>query len=160
MSGSTADFPTPHAAKQLTPGWQSRTLSATCRALLAVAFLAAGASKATDQAGFADRLILHSGLSTGLATLVAASLPWLELTCGFCLVLGVAVREAALIAGVLLVTFLGYSLVHFGERDCNCFFFPGTQPLMMQGWWPLARNLVLLLCTVRLTVNKTVPQGA
>ena len=57
----------------------------SCRYLLATVFLMAAASKMADPNGFAERVFLHSGLPEGVARLVVALLPWLELTCGLCL---------------------------------------------------------------------------
>ena len=74
-------------------------------------------------------------------------LPWLELTCGVCLALGQAVREAALLSAVLLVGLLAYALTHLGQPDCHCFLFPGSEPEWM--WWPPVRNGLLLLCALR-----------
>ena len=54
---------------------------------------------------------------------MAAVLPWLELTLGFCLALGRAVREAAVVAAALLVLFFGYAVTHSSEAGCGCFLF-------------------------------------
>jgi uncharacterized membrane protein YphA (DoxX/SURF4 family) len=111
--------------------------------ILAAVFLMSGASKLIDPAAFADRLVLHDGLPSRWALAIAAVLPWLELVCGLCLALGYAGREAAAILTVLLVGLVGYSLLHLGDADCRCFFFPqltATTPW----WWPPLRNLLLL----------------
>src|SRR5262249_12881438 len=81
----------------------SQALSLICRYVLAAVFLMAAVSKITDLGGFADQVVLHSGLPFRAALVVAGVLPWLELTCGVCLAFGRAVREAALLLAILLV---------------------------------------------------------
>ncbi len=143
MSGSTVDCPSPVPATR-------RLLTGACRAVLAVVFLMAGAAKVTDLPGFADRVVLHTELPQTLAWGVARFLPWLELTCGLCLAVGYAVREAGAILTILLVLFLGYALLHRGEADCGCFVFPRVVPESF-AWWPALRNGLLLMCAVRVT---------
>src|SRR5438270_1320942 len=72
-----------------------RSLSLVCRYILAAVFLMAAVTKIANLRGFAYQLDLHSGLPEDLSVVIAAVLPWLELTCGLCLALGRAVREAA-----------------------------------------------------------------
>ncbi len=118
-----------------------------CRWVLAGIFLMAGVTKVTDLHGFADDVLLHSGLPYTVGLVVAAVLPWLELTCAACLVAGYAVREAALLLLVLLALLLVYSLLHLNEADCACFVFPRPQALTVW-WWPPVRNALLLLCAI------------
>jgi hypothetical protein len=115
--------------------------------VLAVVFLMAGVTKVTDLHGFADEVLVHSGLPDFAGTVVAASLPWLELTCGACLLAGYAVREAAFLLIILLTMLLVYSLLHLHEPDCACFVFPRPQAFTVW-WWPPLRNALLLLCGV------------
>ena len=115
--------------------------------MLAVVFLMAGVTKVTDLHGFADEVLLHSGLPYSVGTVVAASLPWLELICGACLLAGYAVREAALLLVILLTMLLVYSLLHLHEPDCACFVFPRPEALTVWWWTPL-RNALLLFCGV------------
>jgi uncharacterized membrane protein YphA (DoxX/SURF4 family) len=118
-----------------------------CRWVLAVVFLMAGITKVTDLRGFDDEVLLHSGLPYSLGLVVAAVLPWLELTCAACLLAGYAVREASLLLVMLLTLLLAYSLLHLNESDCACFMFPRPQALM-SWWWPPLRNSLLLLCGI------------
>jgi putative oxidoreductase len=115
--------------------------------MLALVFLMAGVTKVTDLQGFAIELG-RAGLPYPTGWIVAAVLPWLELTCAACLLAGYAVREAALLLAMLLVVLLIYSLLHLNERDCNCFMFPTPKALTVW-WWPPLRNALLLLCAVR-----------
>jgi uncharacterized membrane protein YphA (DoxX/SURF4 family) len=121
-----------------------------CRWVLAVVFCMAGVTKVTDLQGFADDVLLHSGLPYAVGLVVAAVLPWLELTCAACLLAGCAVREAALLLVIVLTMLLVYSLLHWNEPDCACFVFPRPQALTTW-WWPPVRNALLLLCALTTT---------
>ena len=128
---------------------RSQWLEWGCRYLLAVVFLLAAATKLLDLAAFADPLVLHPRLPYLVARVVGVFVPWLELTCGFCLLLNVARREAAVLVGILVLAFTGYVLTQPAGSDCHCFFFPQTLPVAKEPWWPVARNLFCLLCAVR-----------
>jgi len=104
----------------------------------------AAVSKLTDVRGFEDRVVRDAGLPYRASLVVAAVLPWLELTCGLCLALGWAVREAATILTSLLAGLVIYAVVNRGQADCRCFFFPTREPQWT--WWTPARNAVLLAC--------------
>jgi uncharacterized membrane protein YphA (DoxX/SURF4 family) len=123
-------------------------LNIGCQYVLAVVFLMAAITKITDLPGFADQLLIHSDLPSPVARVVAAVLPWLELTCGACLALGYAKREAAVLLAILLVGLLVYSLTHLGPEDCGCFLFP--VPTEHFTWWPPVRNGLLLLGAIYL----------
>jgi uncharacterized membrane protein YphA (DoxX/SURF4 family) len=97
-------------------------------------YLWMGLSKALDPVGFL-KLVHEYGVVTTplLLNLIAGILPWFEVFCGLLLLLGVAVRGAALVAVALLVPFtllvLRRALVlHAGSQlpfcaikfDCGC----------------------------------------
>src|SRR5438132_3512749 len=123
MNGPTANDPSPAAAKPAGPSRWRTTLRTVCRYLLAAVFLAAALTKLTDLPGFTDRVVLHSGLPLGPARFAAALVPSVELVCGLCLFLGVAVREAAAILSLLLGVFLVYLLDNPADSDCGCLLF-------------------------------------
>ncbi len=106
----------------------------------------AAVGKIIDPQAFADRVLLHSVFSPVLGRVVVMILPWLELTCGLCLALGYAAREAAAILAVLLVAFVGYLLLAPADQDCGCFLLRPSQPIGRP--WHVAGNLLLLLCTL------------
>jgi putative oxidoreductase len=130
--------------------WLPWLIKTACRWVLAVVFLMAGVTKLTDLHAFADLVLLHSGLPYSVGQVIAAVLPWLELTCGACLLAGYAVREAALLLTILLTLLIAYSSLHLNDPDCVCFVFPKPQALTLW-WWPPLRNALLLLCAIRTT---------
>jgi hypothetical protein len=124
-------------------------LNAACRYLAAAIFLMAAVTKITDLDQFSDQLIQHSDFPTWVSQPVVAVLPWLELTCGFCLLSGWALREAAVVGAVLLVAFTLYLLVLRPETDCGCLLFPATVPPRIHLPALLARNVLVLSCCLR-----------
>lgn len=141
MNGPTADFLHTAPAHKA----RARLLDQGCRYVVALVFLMAAVTKITALEAFADHLVLHSELPPSFAQVVAAILPWLELTCGLCLLAGVAVREAAVILAVLLPAFTLHLLAHPVEADCACLLFPVRPQPAMAKFWSLSRNLLLLL---------------
>lgn len=117
----------------------------------------AALTKLSAPQAFASRLELSVQLPAWLAWGIAAYLPWLELTCGFCLILGVAQREAALVLSVLLLIFLGWPLVQPPADNCGCLLFPPALEPLNTGWRALVRNLVLLGCALGLACSSPRP---
>ena len=148
MSGPTTTDPSPAASPEPAPPRAERVFKTVCRTLLAAVFLVAALSKVTDLRGFTDHLVMHSGLPYLPARFAAALVPWLELVCGLCLALGVAVREAAAVLTVMLVAFLAYTALHPSESDCGCMLFPDAFRAANEWPWPLVRNGVLFVCAI------------
>jgi uncharacterized membrane protein YphA (DoxX/SURF4 family) len=130
--------------------WLGLLLDPVGRYIVAAVFLLAALTKFADLPGFRDRLVLHSGLPYPLAITAAHALPSLELTCGFCLLLGVARREAAVTAAVLLSLFLIFAPWAEGATDCGCLLFPASLPWSPSGWQARVGDLALLLICLAL----------
>ncbi len=163
MNGPPDSCLAPAPSDRRSEGCLSRLVNLFCRYLLAAVFLAAAVTKITDLAAFENQVLLHSNLPYAVGVAVVVILPWLELVCGICLALGHAVREAAAVIAVLLVLFIAYSLAFRTGPDCHCFFV--RLPLAETGWWwPPLRNLIFLLCSLRvawprLTIPARVRRG-
>ncbi|TQS43598.1 MauE/DoxX family redox-associated membrane protein [Cryptosporangium phraense] len=99
-------------------------LPLAARLVLGAVLLWAGAAKATDLAGSVRAVRAYQLLPDGVATVVGAGLPWLEIGLGVLLIAGVAVRFGALFSAVLLVVFL-IGIISAAARglriDCGCF---------------------------------------
>jgi DoxX len=130
----------------------SRWIERGCRYLLGAVFLLASISKIIDLPGFIDHLTLHSPLSVPVARVLAAFLPWLELTCAFCLFLNVFGRESAAILAVLLVLFIGYDFLIPAEANCGCFLLPRIAANSTVFSRSVPRNLILLAFAVRICI--------
>ncbi len=104
------------------PGWKTR-LSWVSAVLLSVLFLISGLWKITDTQGWAQRitqLMLPGSLGIPLALVVG-----IAETLGAVLVLVPRFRRwGAILAGILLIAFMGYFAVNYGPlrgADCSCF---------------------------------------
>jgi hypothetical protein len=96
MSGTPVDFQASAPPSVEKPGFFKKPgFSRLCRYLLAAAFLAAALGKIIDLRAFETHVALHANLPAIVEWPVIRILPWLELTCGFCLAVGYARREAA-----------------------------------------------------------------
>lgn len=146
MSGSTGDCPLPACGAKRASCF-GPVVRAGCQGGLALTFLLSGASKFARPEMLLDQLTERVGLSFPGGVALASLLPALELVCGLCLALNVAVREAAAVLAALLLVFIGYLFVFGGTGDCQCFVF--SRATHTNPWWgPIVRNGFLLGCCV------------
>jgi len=114
-----------------------------CRLLLGLFFVYAGALKISDAQTFAGQVAAYQILPYQWNYVAAATLPWIELLCGFLLIINRKVRPAALAVGVLTIVFmiaLVSVLARGLEIDCGCFG-PQIQSTPLQA---LTRNVLIL----------------
>jgi uncharacterized membrane protein YphA (DoxX/SURF4 family) len=170
MNGADSNCPLPvKAAKGNSPKIQN-LVSVSCRYVVGTVFLMAGVSKIVNLHEFESQVLLHSNfphllasfipnvqLSFRIAQLVVVLLPWLELTCGLCLVFKWAVRESAVITSLLLSLFIVQTLVNPAE-ECHCFFLPKAMS-SLPTWSHVIRDGVLLIGSLYL-VFRGVPKNA
>lgn len=103
---------------------KGRALTLTARILLGVTFIYASGPKILDPAAFARAIANYHILPPLLINPAALILPWFELVCGVCLLLGRLTRGSALIVAILLLTFIGalaQSLYRGLDIRCGCF---------------------------------------
>ncbi|HEV2949806.1 MAG TPA: MauE/DoxX family redox-associated membrane protein [Gemmataceae bacterium] len=145
-------------------------VSVSCRYVVGTVFLMAGVSKIVNLREFENQVLLHSNfphllaslipnaqLSFRIAQLVVVVLPWLELTCGLCLIFKWAVKETTAIAALLLSLFIVQTIVNPAE-DCHCFFLPKAVS-SLPAWSHVLRYGVLLICSLYL-IFRGVPKNA
>ena len=119
---------------------------------LGAVFVAAAIPKIADPPAFAHMIYNYRLVPGSFVNALALVMPWIELVVGLLLVLGVWRREAALVAAVLLLVFLGaigWNLARGHAIDCGCFDVrsAGKTPeqLLSDMKWVLLRDVGLLL---------------
>lgn len=128
--------------------------------VLGAVFVYASLDKIAQPSDFA-RIVYHyqvigpnAALGYLPANLLAVALPWTEALAGVLLIAGVWRREAAAVAGAMLVTFLvavGWALAQgIDIQNCGCFKVDGAG--RQAGLWLLVGDAALLAVAVFLAV--------
>jgi uncharacterized membrane protein YphA (DoxX/SURF4 family) len=96
----------------------------SCRLFLGGLFLYAGYTKLENTLQFAAAIEAYQLFPTFSILWIVRGLPWLEIGLGLILMVGVALRTMAALAGGLLLLFvIAMSITFFRgiEADCGCF---------------------------------------
>jgi uncharacterized membrane protein YphA (DoxX/SURF4 family) len=130
-------------------GWSGhRWLALAARVALGGLFVWAAAGKIAGPAKFATDIDNYRLLPATWVNVVAAGLPWIELASGLLLVLGARVRAAAMLAGGMLVAFIGalaWAWARGIDVDCGCF---GGGGATRVGPIPIVRDAGMLALAV------------
>lgn len=101
-----------------------RTISFIGRIILGATLVAAGGLKAFVPAEAAGAVAAYKILPVQVAHLVGYALPWLEIAIGVLLIIGSSIRMASVVAGGIMVLFIG-AIISLWARglliDCGCF---------------------------------------
>ena len=111
------------------------------RFALAGMFISAGVSKLAAMDAFGAAIRQYELLPDRAVTVVRRALPWLEVSIGFLLGVGLLTRVASLVAAVMLLGFAGAiaTSLRRGRRfDCGCF-----AHAKEAGWALVVRNVLL-----------------
>ena len=100
---------------------QQSVIALLCRVILGIVLIYASIDKIVHPAEFAKAIGNYNVLPFGLENLLGIVLPILELLVGTCLVLGIMIDGAAIIAGGMMVVFIiAISQALFRGIDINC----------------------------------------
>ena len=127
----------------------SEYLSVVLRFYLGILFLYASMSKIPYPAEFAEALASYQLVPYWILNFVAVYLPWLELTCGLFLIIGLSTKAASLIITMLLIGFaIGQSINLFRGMpiSCGCFENAGD-PI---SWWHITKDLFWTLFALQI----------
>jgi len=122
-----------------------RVLSAALAIALGGVFLASATPKLRDPRAFVLGVLDYDVVPPALGSRYGWVLPPIELFVALLLLTGTAVRAAAMLALLLLLSFLvgvGHNLARGRDLDCHCF---GPAVKRRIGWGILAQDLALLL---------------
>lgn len=120
--------------------------------ILGVCFLAAALPKLRHPKGFVLVVLEYRILPLRLSRVYARFLPPLECLAGLLLLSGIAVRSAAIILSLFLISFIigvGINMGRGRTLECHCF---GQTTKRMIGWKLLLEDIALLCASIALTV--------
>lgn len=118
------------------------------RIFIGFLFVFASVDKVANPDAFSASIVNYKLFSPMLATLMATVLPWVELLCGFAIIVGVFQRGSALLLTSLLIVFTAAvlsALLRGLDISCGCL----TQDPEVGkiGWLKIIENIGLILLT-------------
>lgn len=124
------------------------------RISLGLVFVYAGVLKIRDPIAFAGSVAAYKLLPYFLNYLVAATIPWVELTCGLLLIVGYRIRAAAGITAamnILFIVLLASTIVRGLDIDCGCFRQGGEKT---SAWIAIMRDILFLSAALILVTEQ------
>lgn len=131
---------------------KSPWMETTIRWALALLFIIPSFEKMADPLGMARILEGYEVFPPWLVGVLAITVPFLQLSTGVCLLLGVWPWEAGVICLFLLSTFtvvITYNFLRGHNHDCGCFSFNGDgEPWPL--WVAIIRNAFLICLNIHM----------
>lgn len=127
------------------------------RLLIGGLFVYASVHKLFDPADFAAAIRNYQLLPAALSNLAAMSLPWVEITAGVFLMLGILTRPSALITTVMMSVFLAAIIFAFAtglDIDCGCFTSAASSSGRIGVYHIVRDSFLLLICLSILLLDK------
>jgi putative oxidoreductase len=124
-------------------------LSLVLRLYIGYVFIHASASKIHYPAEFAESLAAYQMLPYWSVNFMALFMPWLELTCGLFLILGLRTKVVTSIIASLLLVFtfaILINLIKDAPISCGCF--ENVDHLI--GWQDIARDIGWFVLTMQI----------
>jgi hypothetical protein len=133
---------------------------------LGAIFVVAALPKVLDPPSFAHMIYNYRLVPGGAVNALALVMPWVEILVGLALILGVWPREAAALAGLLLLVFIaaiGFNLVRGHAVDCGCFDVHSAgksrEELLSEMRWVLIRDAAMLLLVAQVLLARRTSRG-
>ncbi len=103
--------------------YRNRHTLLVIRLVLGAIFILAAVGKLPEQAKFVDVVTSYGLLPWSLARVYGIALPWIELTVGIFLVIGLLPRVAAGISILMIISFIvaNGTAVYSHDTECHCF---------------------------------------
>ena len=148
------------------PEWLSQPwLTVRVQIALGAIFVVAALPKVIDPPSFAHMIYNYRLMPGAVVNALALVMPWVEILVGLALILGVWPREAAALAGVLLLVFIaaiGFNLVRGHAVDCGCFDVHSAgksrEELLNEMRWVLIRDAAMLLLVAQVLLARRTPR--
>ena len=149
------------------PEWLSQPwLTVRVQIALGAIFVVAALPKVIDPPSFAHMIYNYRLMPGAVVNALALVMPWVEILVGLALILGVWPREAAALAGVLLLVFIaaiGFNLARGHAVDCGCFDVHSAgksrEELLNEMRWVLIRDAAMLLLVAQVLLAGRTSRG-
>lgn len=118
------------------------------RIFLGFIFIYASIDKIINPAAFADVIYNYQILPENLINATALLLPWIELICGICLILGKWLPGSVFIVNGLLIIFTGALIFNMARGlniHCGCFSSTVETVQESEMLWTVLRDVVFLI---------------
>ncbi len=135
--------------------WAHRVTLWVCRFSIGAVYLVAALGKLRDPVKFMGAMSDYRLLPASVLPLGAAGMPGVELVVALCLLGGIRVRAAAMLATTLMLIFMAAiasAMARGLDLDCSCFDLLGVSSRV--GWGVLGRDALLLLPCLPLLKKK------
>jgi hypothetical protein len=126
---------------------------------LGAIFVVAALPKVADPPSFAHMIYNYRLVPGAMINALALVMPWVEILVGLALILGVWPREAASLAGLLLLVFIAAIAVNLARGravDCGCFDVHAAgksrEELLADMRWVIIRDAAILLMVGQILV--------
>ena len=126
------------------------------RIVVGVTFIYASFYKIIEPGDFARSIWYYHMLPGNLINLMALILPWVELVCGLCIIIGVFYRGTVILLNLMMIMFivaLSSAIVRGINIDCGCF--KAAQASSESALRALWIDLVLIILTVQLFFSRS-----
>ncbi|RKX19087.1 MAG: DoxX family protein [Candidatus Zixiibacteriota bacterium] len=126
------------------------------RLVIGGVFIYASIDKIMHPDVFAKIIHNYHLLHPGLINLLAITLPWFELVCGVCLVVGYKYRGATLILLIMLAVFIFALSINYARGiNINCGCFSTSRSTRTDLLWGIIEDIILIAgCTIILFKSK------
>ncbi|HSD62837.1 MAG TPA: MauE/DoxX family redox-associated membrane protein [Ignavibacteriaceae bacterium] len=131
----------------------NKYLLLTIRVILGFLFIFSALTKMTDLDYFVKSIQNYKILPDESLNLFALIIPWMEIIIGIFLLVGLFVKESALLGSLLMVVFIAAIIIALARGlniDCGCF---GTADGSKVGVQKLLEDFIILLGFILLTIN-------
>lgn len=126
------------------------------RIFIGLLFIVSSLDKIVDPAAFARSVSNYGLLSSWMPMVIATTLPWVELLCGFAMLFGIFLRGSSLLLSTMLVVFtlaVITALLKGLDISCGCFTQDPTAERI--GWMKVVQNSSLIVLTLFLYYSES-----
>ena len=126
------------------------------RLVVGITFISASFYKIIEPGDFAKSIWYYHMVPGSIINIMAIILPWLELICGICLIVGFYYRSSVIWINIMMVVFiiaLTTAVVRGLDIDCGCF--KAAKSAGGSALKPLILDFGLIILTIQLWLSQS-----